>query len=69
VGDLIDAGGKSVKGKVYRACIQSVLEYASETWAVKVEYMARLERTEQKLCIPDKKVTMERYQEVMVALS
>jgi len=30
-----------VKGKVYRACIQSVLGYASETWAVKVDDMAR----------------------------
>jgi len=35
-----------VKGKVCRACIQSVLGYASETWAVKVKDMARLERTE-----------------------
>jgi len=34
-----------VKEKVYRACIQSVLGYVSET-AVKVEVMARLERTE-----------------------
>ena len=36
----------AVKGKVYRACVQSVLVYASETWAMKVEDMQRLERTE-----------------------
>jgi len=35
-----------VKGKVYRACITSVLGYTSDTWAMKVEDMARLERTE-----------------------
>ena len=35
-----------VKGKVYRACVQSVLVYGSETWPVKVEDMQRLERTE-----------------------
>jgi len=29
-----------VKGKVYRACIQSDLGYASETWAMAVEDMA-----------------------------
>jgi len=36
-----------VKGKVYRSCIQSVLGYASETWAMKVQDIARLERPEQ----------------------
>ena len=36
----------TVKGKVFRACVQSVLVYGSETWAVKVEDMQRLERTE-----------------------
>jgi len=35
-----------VKEKVHRACIQSVWGYASETWAMKVLVMARLERTE-----------------------
>jgi len=35
-----------VKGKVYRACIQSFLGYASETLAMKVEDTVRLERTE-----------------------
>ena len=35
-----------VKGKVYRARVQSVLVYASKTWAMKVEDMQRLERTE-----------------------
>jgi len=36
---------RGVSLKVYRACIQSVLGYASETWAMKVEDMARMERT------------------------
>ena len=35
-----------VKGKIYRACVQSVMVYGSETWAMKVEDMQRLERTE-----------------------
>jgi hypothetical protein len=35
-----------VKGKVYRACVQRVLVYGSETWPVKVDDMQRLERTE-----------------------
>jgi len=45
-GDAITSKGISlkVKGKVYRACIQSVLGYASETWPMKVYDMARLER-------------------------
>ena len=33
-----------VKGKVYRACMQSVLIYGSETWAVRVEDVVKLER-------------------------
>jgi hypothetical protein len=35
-----------VKGKVYRACVQRVLVYGSETWPMKVDDMHRLERTE-----------------------
>jgi hypothetical protein len=35
-----------VKGKIYKACVQRVLVYGSETWAMKVEDMHRLERTE-----------------------
>jgi hypothetical protein len=35
-----------VKGRIYRACVQSVLIYGSETWAMKVEDLTRLERTE-----------------------
>jgi len=39
-----------VKDRVYRACVQRVLVYGSETsetWPMKVEDMQRLERTEQ----------------------
>ena len=35
-----------VKGKIYKACVQSVLIYGSETWPVRVEDLRRLERTE-----------------------
>src|SRR5687768_5591654 len=34
------------KGKIYRACVQSVMIYGSETWAMKVEDMSSLEKTE-----------------------
>ena len=32
------------KGRVYRSCVQSVMVYASETWAVKAEKEQRMER-------------------------
>ena len=35
-----------VKGKIYRACVQSVLMYGSETWALRVEDMNKLKRAE-----------------------
>jgi hypothetical protein len=34
------------KGRVYRSCVQSVMVYASETWAVRVEEEQRMERNE-----------------------
>jgi len=43
---VLTSKGAALKGKVCRACIQSVLGCASETWAMKVKEMARLERTE-----------------------
>ncbi len=45
---LLTARGASlrVKGKIYRACVQRVLVYGSETWAMKVVDMQRLLRTE-----------------------
>jgi len=35
-----------IKGKIYRACVQSGLVYGTETWAMKVDDMKRLERSE-----------------------
>jgi hypothetical protein len=35
-----------MKGKIYRACVQSVMLYGSETWALKVGNVQQLERTE-----------------------
>ena len=45
---LLTARGASlrVKGKIYRACVQRVLMYGSETCAMKVVDMQRLLRTE-----------------------
>ena len=45
---LLTARGASlrVKGKIYRACVQRVLVYGSETWPMKVNGMQRLVRTE-----------------------
>ena len=45
---LLTARGASlrVKGKIYRACVQRVLVYGSETWAMKVVDMQRLLRIE-----------------------
>jgi len=53
-----------LKGKIYKA--QSVLVYGSETWAMKVNDMRRLERAENTmlrwmcdLTLRDKKLTAE----------
>jgi len=35
-----------VKGKVYKACVQRVMVYGSETWPMRSEDMQRLERAE-----------------------
>ena len=45
---ILTARGASyrIKGKIYRACVQSVLTYGNETWAMKVANMQNLERTE-----------------------
>ena len=45
---LLTARGASlrVKGKIYRACVQRVFVYGSETWPMKVNDMRRLVRTE-----------------------
>lgn len=35
-----------LKGKIFKTCVQTVMLYASETWAVKAEDMSKLERTQ-----------------------
>ena len=35
-----------VKGNIYKAYVQSVMMYGSETWAMKVEVTQKLKRTE-----------------------
>ena len=41
-------GGASyrIKGRIYSACVQSVLIYGTETWAMKADDLRSLERTE-----------------------
>ena len=50
---ILTARGASyhIKGKIYKACVQSVLTYGNETWAMKIEEgksvnLQSLERTE-----------------------
>ena len=38
-----------LRGRVYGACVRSVMLYGSETWAIKVEQIQRLERTEMRM--------------------
>ena len=35
-----------IKGKIYKACVQSVLTFGTETWAMKKANMLSIERTE-----------------------
>jgi len=35
-----------IKEKIYKACVQSVMVYGSETWPMRVEDQQRLERAE-----------------------
>ena len=35
-----------IKGRIYGACVQSVLIYGTETWAMKADDLRSLERTE-----------------------
>ena len=46
---ILTARGASyhIKGKIYKACVQSVLKYGTETWAMKIANLQSLERTEQ----------------------
>ena len=45
---ILTARGASyrIKGKIYKACVQSVLTYGTETWARKRANLQSLERTE-----------------------
>ena len=46
---ILTARGASyrMKGKIYKACVQSVSTYGTETWAMKKAYLQSLERMEQ----------------------
>ena len=45
---ILTARGASyhIKGKIYKACVQSALTYGTETWAMKKANLHSLERTE-----------------------
>ena len=46
-GFLIGRGvSLKLKGKIYKACVQSVMVHRSEIWTMRVEDQQRLERTE-----------------------
>ena len=44
---ILTARGASyrIKGEIYKACVQSVLTYGTETWAMKAANLQSLERT------------------------
>ena len=44
---ILTARGASycIKGKIYKACVQSALTYGTETWAMKKANLNSLERT------------------------
>ena len=44
---ILTAWGASyrIKGKIYKACVQSALTYGTETWAMKKANVHSLERT------------------------
>ena len=48
---ILTARGASyhMKGKIFRACVQSVLTYGTETWAMKAENLQSLGRAEHKI--------------------
>ena len=45
---ILAAWGASycIKGKIYKACVRSVLTCGTETWAMKIANLQSLERTE-----------------------
>ena len=45
---IMTARGASycIKGKIYKACVQNVLTYGTETWAMKIANLQSLERLE-----------------------
>ena len=51
VGTILTMKGLSlkIKGRVYDTCVRSTMLYGSETWAVKVEQVQRMERTEMQM--------------------
>src|SRR5260221_10020564 len=38
-----------LKGKVYRSCVRSCMIYGSETWSMRAEHEAKLERAEMRM--------------------
>ena len=49
-----------IKGRIYSACVQSVLIYGTETWAMKAEDLRSLERTERMMVEMDVWGVLER---------
>ena len=49
-----------IKGRIYSACVQSVLIYGTETWAMKADDLRSLERTERMMVRMDVWGVLER---------
>jgi hypothetical protein len=65
----VRGASRRLKGKIYRACVQSVLIYGSETWPMKIADLNRLERTERMMVrwmcgvsLKDRHSTVDLYQ-------
>ena len=67
---ILTARGASylIKGKICKACVQSVLTYGTETWAMKIANLQSLERTERMMVrwmcgvsLKDKKRSVDLY--------
>ncbi len=46
---MVKGASLRLKGRLYESCVRSAMLYGSEAWAVKVEHVRKLERTEMRM--------------------
>ncbi len=46
---MVKGASLTLKGRLYESCVRSAMLYGSETWAVKVQHVRKLERTEMRM--------------------